>query len=86
MTEAVVSPLSVRVSGTIESDDPTHSQLSCFIYQIILKDGTLIDCDGSYAQMQEGREEITLKFNFDRMSDMNEVVGVVVNQDSIIFR
>ena len=86
LTEAVVSPLSVRVSGTIESKDPTYSQLSCFIYQIILKDGTLMDCDGSYAQMQEGSEKITLKFNFDRMFDINEVVGVVVNQDSIIFQ
>ena len=37
-------------------------------------------------QMQEGSEKITLKFNFDRMFDINEVVGVVVNQDSIIFQ
>lgn len=86
LNKAVVSPLSVSVVGTIESDDPTYSQLSCFIYNIILKDGTLMDCDGSFAQYKEGSEKIMLKFHFDKMMDMDDVAGVVVNHDSIYFQ
>lgn len=86
LNKAVVSPLSVRVEGTIECDDPTYSQLSCFIYYMILKDGTLVDCDGSFAQYKEGSEKIMLKFHFDKMMDMDDVGGVVVNHDSIYFQ
>ncbi len=85
LDEAVVSPLSVSVSGTVKSDDPTHSQLSCFIYNMILKDGSIVDCDGSIAQ-ELGDEKIRLKYYFGKMMDMDEVVGVVVNDDSIYFQ
>lgn len=85
LNEAVVSPLSVSVFGTIESDDPTYSQFSCSIYNMILKDGTILDCDGSMGQYQEGSDKIMLKFYFDKMMNMDDVVGVVVNHDSVYF-
>lgn len=86
LNKAVVSPLSVSVVGTIECDDPTYSQLSCYIYSIILKGGTIVDCDGSFAQYKEGSEKIMLKFHFDKMMAMDDVAGVVVNHDSIYFQ
>lgn len=85
VNKAVVSPLSVSVSGTIQCDDPTYSQFSCYIYSMILKDGTIVDCNGSFARMQEGSEKIMLKFIFDKMMDTDDIVGVIVNHDSIYF-
>lgn len=85
LNEAVVSPLSVSVFETIESDEPTYSQLSCSIYNMILKDGTIVECDGSMGQYQEGSEKIMLKYYFDKMMNMDDVVGVVVNHDSVYF-
>lgn len=88
LNEAAVSPLSVSVKGMTEKNEPgnPNAQYGCFIYGMILKDGTIVACDGSFAQEQEGSERILLKYYFDKMMDMDDVVGVVVNDDHIYFK
>lgn len=86
LDEAVVSPLSVSVSGTVKRDKPIDYPFSCAIYNMILKDGTIVDCDGSVSQELEGGERIRTKFYFDKMMDMDDVVGVVVYDDYVYFQ
>ena len=84
-TEAVVSPLSVRVTGIIECDDPTYSQVSCYIDSVILKDGTLEEYDANYSQMEEETKKYNMKWYFKRMIPIEDVIGVVVNGEYIYF-
>ena len=85
LDEAVVSPLSVSVLGAIKKDHPIDYPFSCTIENIILKDGTIVDCDYSISQELEGGERIRIKFYFDKMMDMDEIVGVVVYDDDSIY-
>jgi len=80
---AVLSPLSLRIVGTIECDDPQYSQTSCFIDNVILKDGTLEDYDASYSQIEEGT--YIMKCYFKRMIPMEDIIGVVVNNEYLYF-
>lgn len=84
LKKAVVSPLSVKIEGSIECDDPTYSQISCYIYQVLLKDGTLADYDSSYSQEKDGK--IILKFYFKKMLSADDVAGVVVNDEYLYFQ
>lgn len=81
--EAIVSPLSVRITGTIECDDPTYSQVSCYIDNVILKDGTLEEYSSSYSQVDNG--EYIMKCYFKRMIPIEDVIGVVVNGEYLYF-
>lgn len=80
---AILSPLSLRIVGTIECDDPQYSQTSCAIYNVILKDGTLEDYDASYSQIEDGT--FTMKCYFKRMIPMEDIIGVVVNNEYLYF-
>ena len=82
--EVVLSPLSMRIVGTIECEDPTYSQVSCNVYYIILKYGTLEEYDSSYSQIEEGK--YTMKCHFKRMIPMEDVIGVVVNDENLYFK
>ncbi|MBR3601838.1 MAG: hypothetical protein IKL49_05910 [Lachnospiraceae bacterium] len=83
--EAVVSPLSVRVTGSIECDDPTYSQVSCYIDSVILKDGIIEDYDANYCQIEEETKKYNMKWYFKRMIPIEDVIGVVVNGEYIYF-
>lgn len=83
--EAVVSPLSVRVTGAIECDDPTYSQVSCYIDSVILKDGTLEEYDANYSQIEEETKKYNMKWYFKHMIPMEDIIGVVVNGEYIYF-
>lgn len=83
--EAVVSPLSVRITGNIECDDPTYSQVSCYIDSVILKDGTLEEYDANYSQIEEETKKYNMKWYFKHMIPMEDVIGVVVNGEYIYF-
>ena len=87
LNEAVVSPLSVSVKGITERNETNNLNAPnfCFIDGMILKDGTIVDCDGSFSQEQEESEKIMLKYYFDKMMEIDEIVGVVVNDDYIYF-
>lgn len=80
---AVLSPLSLKVVGTIECGDPQYSQTSCFIYNVILKDGTLEDYDASYSQIEDGT--YIMKCYFKRMIPMEDIIGVVINNEYLYF-
>ena len=80
---AVLSPLSLRIVGTIECDDPQYNQTSCFIDNVILKDGTLEDYDASYSQIEDGT--FIMKCYFKRMISMEDIIGVVVNNEYLYF-
>lgn len=84
LKKAVVSPLSVKIEGSIEGDDPTYSQLSCYIYQVILKDGTLVNYDSSYLKEKDGT--IIMKFYFKKMFSVDDVAGVIVNDEYLYFQ
>lgn len=83
--EAVVSPLSVRITGNIECDDPTYSQVSCYIDRVILKDGILEEYDANYRQIEEETKKYNMKWYFKHMIPMEDVIGVVVNGEYIYF-
>lgn len=83
--EAVVSPLSVRVTGTVECDDPTYSQVSCYIDGIILKDGMMEEYASNYCQIEKETKEYIMKWYFKQMIPIEDVIGVVVNGEHIYF-
>ncbi len=80
---AVLSPLSLRIVGTIECDDLQYSQTSCAIYNVILKDGTLEDYDASYSQIEDGT--YIMKCYFKHMIPIEDIIGVVVNNEYLYF-
>ena len=80
--EIVLSPLSVKISGTIACDDPTYSQVSACIDNMILQDGTLVAVR-SKSKTADG--ECIMKSYFERMIPMEEIVGVVINGEYYYF-
>lgn len=80
---AIVSPLSLRIVGTVECDDPQYNQTSCYIANVILKDGTLEDYSASWSQIEDGR--FIMKCYYNRMIPMDDIVGVVLNNDYLYF-
>lgn len=80
---AIVSPLSLRIVGTVECDDPQYNQTSCYIANVILKDGTIEDYSASWSQIEDGR--FIMKCYYNRMIPMDDIVGVVVNNEYLYF-
>ena len=80
---AIVSPLSLRIVGTVECNDPQYNQTSCYIANVILKDGTIEDYSASWSQIEDGK--YIMKCYYNRMIPMDDIIGVVVNNDYLYF-
>ncbi len=80
---AIVSPLSLRIVGTVECDDPQYNQTSCYIANVILKDGTIEDYSASWSQIEDGT--FIMKCYFKRMISLDDIIGVVVNNEYLYF-
>ena len=70
--------------GTVECDDPQYNQTSCYIANVILKDGTIEDYSASWSQIEDGR--FIMKCYYNRMIPMDDIVGVVVNNEYLYFK
>ena len=80
---AIVSPLSLRIVGTVECDDPQYNQTICHIANVILKDGTIEDYSASWSQIEDGR--YIMKCYYNRMIPIDDIIGVVVNNEYLYF-
>lgn len=81
--EVILTPLSVRVEGTIDCDDPTYSQVSAFIDGVILKGDVIEEYDGTWSRAIDGK--YTMKGSFLRVIPVEEIIGITVNGKPLYF-
>lgn len=82
--EIILTPLSIRVEGTIECDDPTYSQVSAFIDGIILKGDVIEKYDGTWVRAMDGK--YTMKCPFKRVIPTEDMIGITVDGKPLYFR